>query len=247
MTKRHATDPLWIDNDNEPVWLVMGAEGEDDDDTDDDTDDKDDKDNKDADDDTDDKDDDADDDRPKPKSGKAKTTVSKYVPPSQAEWNKTQAALAKANETQRATRKAALEKAKKEGQTEAATKARQEATEELEGKYVPGIIKAHAKADLVAMGCKNPSRLVRLLDTTGVTLNDDMEPVGLEAKINELKADWPEMFKTEEDTKKPAKKTTAPPAKDVDGGNKDKSATKDKKPSSAAAKLAASLTGGTAS
>lgn len=241
---------FFLTEDDELIWLVKGAD--EDDDADDDKDDKDDKDDDaDADDDSD--DDDADDDkddkskkddktsRRHPRSGRP----AKYTPPSQAEWARTQAALKKANDEQRTARKASLDKAKKEGQEEAATKARNDAEEEMTGKYVPGIIKAHAKSELVAAGCTNPTRLVRLLDTTGVTLDDNLEPVGLEAKIRELQDEWPEMFKkdgddTTKDKKTPVKKAPAP--KDVDAGDKDKKGTGDKKPS-AAERLANALTG----
>lgn len=260
-------DTEWfVTEDGELVWIVMGAEGDDDDD-DDDSDDTDD----DADDDDDDSDDDddADDDKGKkakdgkdgkktakppakrshPKSGKA--TVA-YKPPSQAEWQRTQAALKKANDEQRAARKSAIEKAKQEGMTEAAAKAKADAEEAADKRYVPSIIRAHAKADLAAMGCKNPSRLMKLLVVEGITLDDNLEPIGLEAKLNELVEEWPEMFKADEDddTSKKTKKTVkkAAPPKDVDGGDKDKKGQTDtgKKASKSAAMLASRLVGSSA-
>lgn len=212
-------DLLGYDEDGLPIWAMFGAEGEADDEGG-----EDDADDTDAEDDDTEDEGDTDDakkpERKQPKSAKAapKSTSSKenaYRPPSQAEWNRTQAALKKANDEQRAARKAALEKARKEGQDEAASSAREEAKVDSEATWKPRVVQAEAKAELVAMGCKNPSRLIKLIDRDKVTIQEDGSMLGLEAQLNELKDEWPELFRTEDEATKVKGKKEAPPAKKV--------------------------------
>lgn len=124
---------------------------------------------------------------------------SKYVPPSEAEHKRMVAALARANTDQRARRQAALEKAKNEGLSEGEAKARADAEESANGKYQPRLIEYEAKLALLEAGCKNPNRLVKLIDKGAVTLvenvkNGSYETIGLEDQINGLMDDWPELF-----------------------------------------------------
>lgn len=240
---------IGYDEDGLPIWAMFGAEG-------DDTDDTDDTDEGGEDDDTEDEDDDAEGEgekRKQPRSAKAtdkKQAASKastYRPPSEAEWNKTRAALKKANEAQAAQRKAALEKARKEGMEDAAKEAREKALEESTATWKPRVVRTEAKADLLAMGCSNPSRLIKLIDLDKVTIQEDGELLGLEAQLNELKDEWPELFKTgEEEKPKPGKKEV-PPAKKVGAGagSSKKDEGEGKKPSGAS--LVAARLLGTAS
>lgn len=209
-------DLLGYDEDGLPIWAMFGAEGDDGDDGGDDTADDDDAgDDGDGDDD----DDTGEPDRKQPKSAKAtdkKQATKKavaYRPPSEAEWRRTQEALKKANAAQAAQRKAALEKARKEGMDEAAAKAREEAMAEADTTWKPRVINTEARASLVEMGCKNPARLIKLIDHTKVSVEGD-GLLGLEEQLNELKDEWPELFRSA-DEEKPRTKKEAPPAKKV--------------------------------
>lgn len=208
---------LGFNEDGTPIWLITGAEGETEEDNAEEE----------EEDDTEEDDTEEDDDkgeRKQPKSGKKevkapakKATAKGYTPPSQREWEKTQAALRAANDAQRSARKAALEKAKQEGMTEAAAEARAKAIEEAEGTYKPRVVRTEAKAQLLEMGCKNPSRLIKLVDISKVTFEGD-DLLGLEGQLNELKEEWPELFRDgdDEDPKKDKKdKKTVAPAKKV--------------------------------
>lgn len=239
-------DLLGYDEDGLPIWAMFGAEGEDDDtggeddtedeggEDDDETEEEDPKDKGEP--------------RKQPRSAKA-TKTGTYKPPSETEWKKTQAALKTANEAQRAARKAALEKAKAEGMTEAAAKAREEAQAEAEQTWKPRVVTTEAKADLIGMGCKNPARLIKLIDHSKVTMQDDGSLIGLEAQLVELKEEWPELFRTAEadddDPKKKIKKE-APPAKKIGGaaGSNKKDEGGEKKDTRGAALVAARLLGG---
>lgn len=212
-------DLLGYDEDGLPIWAMFGAEGEDGS-----SDEGEDADEGGEDDDAEDEDDaeDAKDEKRKqPRSAKAKDSgapakkTSAYRPPSEAEWNRTQAALKKANDEQRAARKAALEKAKKEGMDEAATTAREKALEEANSTWKPRVVRTEAKADLLALGCKNPDRLIKLIDQDKVSIQEDGSLLGLEAQLHELKDEWPELFRTSEDEPKKTSKKEAPPAKKV--------------------------------
>lgn len=240
---------LGLDDEGMPIWLITGAEPEEDDSS---------EEHEEADEeDSEDEEGDGDEDkgtkitRKQPPSGKklaAKKTIT-YTPPSQREWERTQAALRKANETQQSARKAAIEKAKQEGMTEAAAEARATAIAEAEGTWKPRAINAEAKAELAVMGCSNPGRLIKLIDHSKVTIDGDAY-LGLEAQLNELKEEWPELFRGKEDEKagKETAKKTVPPAKKVaaGAGNGKDDAGKDK-PQSGAARIAGRLLGTSAS
>lgn len=160
------------------------------------------------------------------KNGKRarKTTppASKYVPPSEAEWRKVQAALARSNQNQRERRQAALERAKAEGLSEGEAKARTDAEEAATAKYQPQIITYEAKLALAAAGCQNPKRLSRLIDHEAITVVDkgdgEFELVGLEEQINSLQEEWPELFKTTDDNVNTG--TPKPRGKDLSGSDR---------------------------
>lgn len=173
-------------------------------------------------------DDEPDDKRKHPKSAKAAQPAKKatpgekkYTPPSQREWEKTRAALRKANQEQQANRQAALEKARKQGMDEAAVKAREEALAEANKEYLPKLVRAEARAELLHMGCKNPSRLLKLVEADKVTIQGD-DFLGLEEQLNELKDEWPELFKgdEQEDPAKAKKKVAGTKKVGAAAGNK---------------------------
>lgn len=140
--------------------------------------------------------------------GKAAPAGSKYVPPSEGEYKRMLAALTKANTDQRTRRQAALEKAKAEGLSEGEAKARADAEEQATGRYQPRLIEYEARLALVEAGCKNPGRLVKLIDKSSVTLvenpkNGQIETIGLEDQVNALMDDWPELFGNSSDDDAP--------------------------------------------
>ncbi len=238
-------------NDGTPIWAMTGAEGDDDDD--DDAGENDDTNDDDGDDDDDSSDDDT--ERKHPKSAKAKDTAAKkaatkagaYKPPSEREWRNTQAALKKANEEQRAARKAALEKARKEGQDEAAAKAREEAAGEAERTWHPRAVRSEARAMLAEERCKNPTRLLKLIDIDSVTWQGN-EPIGLEPQIANLKEEWPELFATDGDAPKAKQKKEVPSAKKqgAAAGSGKKDEVEEKKDTRGAARIAGRLLGSSA-
>lgn len=122
----------------------------------------------------------------------------KFVPPSEAEWRRVQAALARSNESQRERRQAALQRAKAEGLSEGEAKARADAEETARNTYQPQIVSAHAQLALREAGCKTPARLAKLIDRDAITVvekpDGSMELVGLEDQVNSLAEDWPELF-----------------------------------------------------
>lgn len=241
------------DEDGLPIWLIMGA---DDDDPDDDADDTDDDDS--TDDDADDDDSDEPEDKKHPKSAKKpagapakkstppvkKAAAGTWTAPSKAEWERTQQALQRLSQKEKTARTAQLEKARKEGMDEAASKARDEANKEKDDHYIPMVLKLHAKDALRESECKNAARAVNLLDLSKVDFNSG-DPIGLEAEINRLKEEWPELFKTDADTtdngKKPPAKKAAPAAKVGAADKKDEDKDKDK--NSGASKIARRLLG----
>lgn len=236
---------LGLDDEGMPIWLIFGAEPDEDDSSEE----HEETDEEDSEDEEGDGDEDKDTKttRKQPPSGK-KLTAKKsttYTPPSQREWERTQAALRKANETQATARKAAVEKARKEGMTEAAAEARATAIEEAEGTWKPRAINAEAKAELATMGCSNPGRLIKLIDHKAITIDGDVY-LGLESQLNELKEEWPELFRTKEDEKagkETAKKTVAPAKKVGAGAGGGKEDGGKEKPKSGASQIAARLLG----
>lgn len=108
----------------------------------------------------------------------------------------------KALEKERAARKA-LEAEVKElrQQTEdederRLREAREEAAGEAETKWKARVVRAEARALLAAEGAKgNASKLLKLIDTDEVEVDEDGDVIGLEDAIETLKEDFPELFK----------------------------------------------------
>lgn len=240
-------DLLGYDEDGLPIWAMFGAEGEDDDTGgEDDTDEEGGEDDE-TEDEGDPKEKDKGEPRKQPRSAKA-TKASAYKPPSEKEWQRTQAALKTANDAQRAARKAALEKAKKEGMDEAAVSAREKALEEANTTWKPRVVRTEAKAELLALGCKNPDRLIKLVDQDKVTIQEDGSLLGLEGQLADLKEEWPELFRDDDETPGKKVKKEVPPAKKIGGaagsGKKDEGG--EKKDTRGAARVAERLLGSSA-
>ncbi len=120
-----------------------------------------------------------------------------WTPPTEAEWKAQQDKLKKANAQAAAHRKAADELARK-GETESEAKAREareEAAAAAEKTWKPRYVGQAAKAALATAGLVgSPDRLLRLIDTDAVTIDEDGELSGLDEQIRALKKDYPELF-----------------------------------------------------
>jgi hypothetical protein len=161
------------------------------------------------------------DDKPKPKPPAKKTEPAPgdddYVAPSKAEWARTQAALKKANEDAKRhrLRNKELEDQGRASETEH-EKSLREAREEGERKYRAPLVRTAARSALVEAGAlaflaeeKDPesqaarekgesrlARLLKLVDTDSLDIDDDGSVAGLEAAVDDLRRDYPELFAT---------------------------------------------------
>jgi hypothetical protein len=159
------------------------------------------------------------DETPKPKPPAKKTEPKPgdddYEPPSKAEWARTQAALKKANDDAKRhrLRNKELEDQGRASETEH-EKALREAREEGEKRYRAPLVKTAARSALVEAGAlaflqdeKDPesqaarekgesrlTRLLKLVDTEALDIDDDGSVSGLEAAVDELRRDYPELF-----------------------------------------------------
>ncbi|MEU6365761.1 hypothetical protein ABZ876_08390 [Streptomyces sp. NPDC046931] len=157
-------------------------------------------------------------DKPKPKPPAKKTDDDKaddYKPPSKDEWSRTQAALKKANDDARRhrLRNKELEEKARGDETEH-EKALREAREEGEKRYRTPLVRTAVRGALVEAGAlaflqeeKDPDssaarekgenrlkRLLKLVDTDGLDVDEDGSVSGLEAAVDELRRDYPELF-----------------------------------------------------
>lgn len=166
--------------------------------------------------------------KPKPPAKKddPKPGDDDYAPPSKSEWARTQAALKKANDDAKRhrLRNKELEDKARGDETEH-EKALREAREEGEKRYRQPLVRTAARSALVEAGAlaflqdekepesdaareKGESRLTRLLklvDMDGLDVGDDGSVSGLDAAIDDLRRDYPELFAT------PARKTKVRP------------------------------------
>lgn len=159
------------------------------------------------------------DETPKPKPPAKKTDPKPgdddYKPPSKDEWARTQAALKKANDDAKRhrLRNKELEDKARGDETEHEKQLR-EAREEGERRYRAPLVQTAARAALVEAGAlaflqdeKDPDstsarekgesrlkRLLKLVDTEGLDVDDDGSVSGLEAAVDELRRDYPELF-----------------------------------------------------
>lgn len=124
-----------------------------------------------------------------------------WTAPTKEEWDRTQAALKKANEEAKRHRLKARELAK---DTDAADDGKaQKAAEDAEKRFKPVAIRSAAKAALLEAGLNDASpsqlkRLVGMLDMADIDVDDDGEVDGLDEQISDIKTDFPMLFKTAE-------------------------------------------------
>ncbi|MET9517423.1 hypothetical protein [Streptomyces sp. NPDC002994] len=138
-----------------------------------------------------------------------------YVAPSKTEWARTQAALKKANDDAKRhrLRNKELEEKTRADETEH-EKALREAREEGERRYRAPLVRTAARSALVEAGAlaflqdeKDPestaarekgesrlTRLLKLVDTETLDIDDDGSVSGLEAAVDDLRRDYPELF-----------------------------------------------------
>jgi hypothetical protein len=157
--------------------------------------------------------------KPKPPAKKddPKPGDDDYAPPSKTEWARTQAALKKANEDAKRHRLKNKElEDKARGDETEHEKALREAREEGEKRYRQPLVRTAARSALVEAGAlaflqdeKEPesdaarekgesrlSRLLKLVDMDGLDVSDDGSVSGLDAAIDDLRRDYPELFAT---------------------------------------------------
>jgi hypothetical protein len=137
----------------------------------------------------------------------ADTPSDDWTPPSKEDYEKLQKALAKAN-AEAKTRREQLQAAQRQTEDDAG-KAVREAQEAAEKKLKPVAVRAAAKAALLEAGYQNPTperltRAVKQLDLDSIEIDDDGEVSGLAEQVAAVKADYPELFGSQE------KQTRAP-------------------------------------
>jgi hypothetical protein len=174
------------------------------------------------------------DDKPKPKppvkKDDPKPGDDDYTPPSKSEWARAQAALKKANDeakTQRLRNKELEEKAR--GDETEHEKALREAREEGEKKYRTPLVRTALRGALVEAGAlafleeeKDPKsdealkkaesrmgRMLKLIDTDGLDLDEAGSVSGVDAAVAELTRDYPEWFSAP--SRKPKARPTGAP------------------------------------
>ena len=145
-----------------------------------------------------------------------------YTPPTHDEWTNTTKALKRANEEAKRWRLKARELEKgKEG-------AADEAGKQTADKYRPVLVKQAAKAALLEAGLVDPTpervkKVLRLIDTEGVDVDDDGDVFGLDDQIQELKTDYPELFEVKQEKRQRVPRVNGADRKPA--GGKTKSAT----------------------
>jgi hypothetical protein len=154
------------------------------------------------------------DDKPKPKppvkKDDPKPGDDDYTPPSRSEWARAQAALKKANDeakTQRLRNKELEEKAR--GDETEHEKALREAREEGEKRFREPMKKSGVRAALAEAGFASPDRLMKLVDWDAVTVDDEGDLVGVDAEVDRVKAEYPELLEQDKPKAK-ARPTGAP-------------------------------------
>lgn len=142
-----------------------------------------------------------------------------YVAPSQDEWDRTTAALKKANNQARKLRQARRDDisnitAGVTGSTAdnaaAILKATNDATAAATKKWMPKLVASAARVALVAAGLTgSPDRFLKMLDHDDLEVDDDGEVSGLDEQVADMKTEYPELF-----AKKPTKNSR------IDGGRR---------------------------
>lgn len=144
--------------------------------------------------------------KPKPPAKKddPKPGDDDYVAPSKSEWARTQAALKKANDDAKRhrLRNKELEDKARGDETEHEKQLR-EAREEGEKRFREPMKRSGVKAALVEAGFTSPDRLMKLVDWDAVTVDDDGELLGIEAEVDRVKGEYPELLQQDKPKMKP--------------------------------------------
>jgi hypothetical protein len=153
------------------------------------------------------------DDKPKPKpppKDEPKPGDDDYTAPSKTEWERTQAALKKANDDAKRhrLRNKELEDQGRANETEH-EKALRIAREEGEARFREPMKKSGVKAALIEAGFASPDRLMKLVDWDAVSVDDDGDLLGVEAEMGRMKTEYPEFLQADKPKPKP-KPTGAP-------------------------------------
>lgn len=161
-----------------------------------------------------------------------------FKAPTEVEWRRTQAALAKANAEAKRQRLKAKELAKPANGDDDAAKA-EAAKVEAEARYKPVAVRSAAKAAFLEAGLNDASperikRLLRMVDLDEVDVDTDGDVTGLDEQIDSVKDDYPELFRPAD---QPRKRTTR-----LDAANRQ--TVGDGKPRSTGEKIAAAVLSG---
>lgn len=128
-------------------------------------------------------------------SGASKET--EWTPPTKDEWERTKAALAKANGEARDNRLKLRDA--KQASEDADSKAAREAAEAAEKRLKPVAVRSAARAAFLEAGLTDAkpervAKLLRMLDLDELDITDDGEVAGLDEQVTAIKADYPELF-----------------------------------------------------
>lgn len=155
-------------------------------------------------------------DKPKPKPpAKSAEPEGEWKPPSKDEWERTTRALKKANDDGKRHRLALKEREEKDRESETEhEKALRVAREEGEKRYRAPLVRTAVRGALIEAGAlaflaeeDNPNsreakekgesrltRLMKLVDSDALDVDDDGTVSGLESAVDDLRRDYPELF-----------------------------------------------------
>lgn len=124
-----------------------------------------------------------------------------YAPPSEAEWKRTQEALARANAEAKKHRLKVRELSKTADGTD--DEKTRKAAEDAEKRFKPVAVRSAAKAAFLEAGLNDATpdrlkKLLRLIEMDDVDVDDDGDVSGLDDQVESIKADYPELFKAPE-------------------------------------------------
>jgi hypothetical protein len=209
--------PLAFTRAGRPIYLACGAEGDDEED-----------------------DDAEDDDKSTIKTGAEggdedeNGDKQEFKAPTEEEWKRTQAALARANNEAKRLRLKSKGATPKDDED-----AGKKAEADAERKFKPIAVRSAAKAALLEAGLSDVSdarmkRLLRQIDMDDVDIDEDGDVLGLDGQIDGIKEDFPELFATKTERKRVPKLDASGRSTGGDGA----------KPKSMGEKIAASVLGG---
>jgi len=161
--------------------------------------------------------------KPKPPAKKAvEDAEEEWKPPTRDEWDRVRRTMAKRKQEKLDVQKQLNELRDKHREQETdAEKAVREAAEKAEARYKPIIVNKAARAALIQAGATAAiegdkektearlSRLLKLIDVSDLSVEDDGEVLGLDEQIEGLRSDYPELFEARE--KRPKARPTGAP------------------------------------